>query len=91
MRTDIVRAQPIDGYRIHVTFEDGVEGEVDITRLVDFAGVFAPLRGEDYFRLVAVNPDTGTICWPNGADIDPDVLYHAVTGEPLPKPLTQTR
>jgi hypothetical protein len=33
---------------------------------------------------VTVTPDVGTICWPNGADLDPDVLYALVTGESLP-------
>jgi hypothetical protein len=90
MLIDVVSAQPLDDHRVHLVFEDGVEGEIDIADFVDFTGVFAPLADEGYFRQVAVNPDIGTICWPNGADIDPDVLYHAVTGEPLPKFLSQT-
>ena len=27
------------------------------------------------FRAVRVDEELGTIVWPNGADIDPDVLY----------------
>lgn len=91
MLVDIVSVQPLDDHRIHLTFEDGVEGEIDVSRFVDFTGVFEPLNEEVYFRQVTVNHDIGTICWPNGADIDPDVLYHAITGEPLPKPLVQPR
>lgn len=67
-----------------IRFEDGVEGVIDVAALVAFKGVFAPLTDPDYFAQVAVNPEIGTICWPNDADLDPDVLYSEVTGEPLP-------
>jgi hypothetical protein len=83
MLQDIVTVKPLDGYRLCLRFEDGVEGSIDVTELVRFAGIFAPLRCRDYFVQVRVNPDIGTICWPNGADLDPDVLYSLVTGEPI--------
>jgi len=31
-----------------------------------------------------VDPDLGTICWPNGADLAPDMLYAKITGRSLP-------
>ena len=51
--------------------------------LVDFTEVFAPLRAHDYFRKVRVNSELGTTCWPNGADLDPDVLYSLISREPI--------
>jgi hypothetical protein len=37
--------------------------------------IFEPLRGDPAaFRAVRVDPQLRTIAWPNGADIDPDVL-----------------
>ena len=45
--------------------------------LVPFDGVFEPLASLDYFRQVHVEPDIGTIVWPNGADLCPDVLYES--------------
>jgi hypothetical protein len=86
MLIDVTSVQPLDGYCLHVQFEDGVEGTVDLAEIVSFTGVFAPLKDRAYFIQVYVNPDLGTICWPNGADIDPDVLYALVTGEPIPAP-----
>jgi hypothetical protein len=84
MLKDIVEARTLIDFRVHLRFEDGVEGEVDLARLIRFEGVFAPLRDAKEFARLAVNVETGTICWPNGADLDPDVLYAAVTGEPIP-------
>jgi len=86
MLKDIVQVEPLGGYRLHLRFEDGVEGSVDVAELIEFTGVFAPLRDRDTFLQVRVNPDLGTICWPNGADLDPDVLYARVTGEPIVVP-----
>ena len=69
---------------LYVRFEDGVAGEVDVAALVVFDGVFAPLMDERRFAEVEVNRELGTICWPGGADLDPDVLYAHVSGEPIP-------
>lgn len=83
MLKDVIVVEPLDNHRLYLLFEDGVEGVVSLTELVDFTGVFTPLRQPDYFAQVRVDPELGTICWPNGADIDPDVLYSQVTGEPI--------
>jgi hypothetical protein len=80
MLKDIVEARPLGKHRLHLRFEDGVEGEIDIASMVDFTGVLAPLADPTFFAQVTANPETGTITWPNGADLDPDVLYAAVTG-----------
>jgi hypothetical protein len=85
MLKDIVEVRPIEDYRLFLRFEDGVEGVVDVATMVRFDGVFAPLRDRDEFRRVCVNPEVGTICWPNGADLDPDVLYAHISGQPLPR------
>ncbi len=84
MLKDIVSAQPLTGYRLHLRFEDGVEGDVDVSGLVRFDGIFAALRDHAFFEQVRVNPELGAIYWPNGADLDPDVLYSRITGIPLP-------
>ncbi len=80
MLKDIIDVQPTTEYRLRLTFEDGIEGEVDVAELVEFVGVFAPLKDRQEFLKVRVNPELGTICWPNGADLDPDVLYAKVSG-----------
>ncbi len=84
MLKDVVEVNPLADYRLHLRFEDGATGEIDLAELVEFRGVFAPLADKAYFDLVRVEPTLGTVVWPNGADLDPDVLYSLATGEPLP-------
>jgi hypothetical protein len=84
MLKDIVEARIVEGHRVHLRFEDGLEGDVDIGRLIRFEGVFALLRDPNEFARMAVNAELGTICWPSGADLDPDVLYAQVSGKPIP-------
>ena len=89
MLSDVVKVEPRGGYRIWLQFQDGMEGEVDLEPLLSFRGVFAPLRDPGYFARVRVNPELGTICWPNDADWDPLVLYSLVTGRPIETLLTR--
>ena len=72
--------------RVHVTgpfqlvldFTDGTSGSVDLASWIGGrGGVFAALQDQAYFARVAVNPEAGTIVWPNGVDLDPDMLYEA--------------
>ncbi|NJP10480.1 MAG: DUF2442 domain-containing protein [Leptolyngbyaceae cyanobacterium RU_5_1] len=84
MLKDIVAVKPLAGYQLFLRFEDGIEGVVDISQLIPFSGIFAPLQDLDYFAQVQIHPELGTIIWQNGADLDPDVLYSVVTERPIP-------
>jgi hypothetical protein len=86
MLKDIVKVKPLKNHRLQLEFEDGVKGEVDLRKLIKFKGVFKPLEDYTFFVKVKVNPEWGTIFWPNGADLDPDVLYSLVTGEKIEIP-----
>lgn len=90
MLKDIVAAVPLNAYTLQITFEDGLEGTIDIAQMIAFEGIFRPLKEPEYFQQVTVSPDLGTLCWPNGADLDPDVLYAAIQATPAPSPLAQT-
>ena len=76
---DVKSVHSLEDYRLHLVFADGTEGDVDIARLIEFSGIFEPLREVREFQRVYVDPEAGTIVWPNGADLDPLVLYAAVT------------
>jgi hypothetical protein len=91
MMKDVVEAKPLDRFWLHVRFEDGLEGEIDLAGLIRFEGVFAPLRDPTRFSEVRVHPELGTVCWPNGADLDPDVLYARISGKSIKLAPEETR
>jgi len=64
----------LSGYRLVVTFEDGVRKIVDLQPHLH-GEIFEPLKDLDYFKTVRVNPDIDTIVWDNDADFSPDFLY----------------
>jgi len=71
-------------YRLELSFADGTTGELDFKdRVVGRGGVFSPLEDIGFFRQVKVDPEAGTIVWPNDVDFCPDVLYSIVTGKPI--------
>jgi hypothetical protein len=84
MLDDIIEVRHLGDHRLFLRFSDGADGEIDLAPLLQFTGVFEPLRDPQFFALVRVDSDIGTIVWPNGADLCPDVLRHHITGEPLP-------
>jgi hypothetical protein len=71
-------------YRLELHFTDGTKGELDMKdRVIGRGGVFAPLEDVTFFGQVKVDPEAGTIVWPNEVDLCPDVLYSLVTGRSL--------
>ena len=61
MLKDVTHVQAVGGYRLRLRFEDGVSGEVDVSELIEFRGVFAPLRDTAEFARVQVDRESGTI------------------------------
>lgn len=74
---DVVEARYVSGYTVWLRFDDGVAGDVDLSAYLE-GEVFAPLQDRSYFAHLVVNPDTGTIEWPNRADFAPEFLYERV-------------
>jgi hypothetical protein len=80
MPRDVVAVRALAGWRLAVGFDDGTEGVVNVAELVRFTGVFGPLEDPRFFAAVGVHPELGVVCWPNGADLDSDVLHAHVVG-----------
>ena len=79
----IKEVKPLLEHRIWIRFDDGAEGEVDLSDLVG-KGVFIAWNDPEHFQQVFVHPESRTVTWPGGIDLDPDVLYCDISGASLP-------
>jgi hypothetical protein len=77
---EITAVEHLGGFRLRLSFADGLVGDVDLSDRFDgeLGPVFLPLRDVAYFARVFVDPELGTIVWPNGADLAPDVLHEQI-------------
>ena len=85
MLVDVISVRPLGGHRLWLRFEDGIEGELDLARVLSFEGVFAPLREPEFFARVRIDDEWGTIGWPGEIDLDSEMLHSLVRGAPLPR------
>lgn len=77
-RARIISCKALPNYRVWVRFDDGLEGEVDLSHLVG-QGVFAAWESMEFFNQVRVDPKTDTICWGKDIDLDPYVLREKIS------------
>ena len=74
----IKKVEYIDGYRLKLLFSDKKTKIVDIEPIIKKSkGLFHPLKDIEYFKRVSLDDSQHplSICWPNGEDLCPDVLY----------------
>ena len=75
---EVAEARPTAGRRVWLRFANSEDGEVDLSRYLNYGPVFVPLAEEEFFRQLRV--EGGTIAWPNGADIAPERLHELLVG-----------
>ena len=64
----------VGAYTLLVTFSDATEQRIDFRPVLKGA-VLGPLRDLSTFNAVTLDPEVGTLTWPNGADFDPATLH----------------
>jgi hypothetical protein len=64
----------VGAYTLSVTFADGTEQRIDFKPVLHGA-LFGPLQDPATFNQVTLDPEVGTLVWPNGADFDPATLH----------------
>ncbi len=74
-----IEVRPIGRYRIWLKYQDGTEGEVDLSHLAG-KGVFVAWEKEDGFAKVVLGAH-GAVEWPGDIDLCPDALYLQLTGK----------
>lgn len=79
----VLEAQVCGPQSLLVRFNDGSRRRVNLTPLLHGV-VFEPLKDPQYFARVVVDPISGTVVWPNGADLAPEALQ-----ELAPEPVEQ--
>lgn len=67
----------LNNYQIKLKFDDSKEGYIDLAQYL-WGEMFEPLKDLKYFKKLFIDKDTGTVTWPNGADIAPETLYDGV-------------
>ena len=72
---DVADVRVLDRHVVELTFADGSERVIDLEPLL-WGPMFEPLVADyELFRQVRVDPEAGTIVWPNGANISPRTLF----------------
>ena len=67
-------ARPLEGHKLELGLSDGRTHVVDVAPLLRGPMLEPVRRDPQLFRSVRVDETLGTVVWPNGADLDPDVL-----------------
>lgn len=66
-------------YQLHLVFDDGIQGTVDLSYLVG-QGVFSIWSDPGVFEHVQIG-SSGELVWSDQADLCSDALYLKVTGK----------
>ena len=80
MHPRVRRASVVGPFQLALEFADGSRGTADLRAvLAGRRGVLEALSDPAVFAQVAVDPEAGTVVWPNGADVDPDLQFELTT------------
>jgi hypothetical protein len=78
----VVGVAVVGDHVLRLLFSDGAVGDVDFSA-EQWTGVLAPLNDSAYFTEVMVDPEAGTVVWPDGIDLAPEPLYEQARAHPL--------
>jgi hypothetical protein len=80
----VSKVEYLSEYKLKIAFSNGGVKVVDFEDWIFQDNFYLmPLREVAYFKKVHLDDCNYSICWPNGADFSPDVLYEV--GKDLPR------
>ncbi|MCC3424554.1 MAG: DUF2442 domain-containing protein [Microcoleus sp. PH2017_29_MFU_D_A] len=80
MSPKVIKVEPLENYRLRLTFSNGEIRLFNVTPYLD-KGIFTELQNIEYFQQVKLT--FGSIQWPHEQDFSPDTLY--LTSQPEEK------
>jgi hypothetical protein len=70
----VIRFEVVGPLALCIEFDDGTEQVIDFHPVLR-GPVYGPLRDEEVFGRVEIDPEIHTLVWPNAADFDPETLH----------------
>ncbi len=70
----VTRFEIIGPHTLAVRFGDGTERQIDFGPVLHGV-LFGPLQDLTTFNAAMLDPEAGTLIWPNGAGFDPATLH----------------
>ena len=86
----LIAAEPREGFRVWVKFDDGEEGEVDFSD-IPRDGVFEVWNDREFFKQVRISEEFKCLEWPGELDFCPDATYMRLTGKTVWELMPKTR
>ena len=74
-----IAVEPREDYKVWLRYEDGVEGEVDLSD-IPRCGIFEVWNDKSFFKKVYIS-EFDAIAWTEDAELCPDSLYIKLTGK----------
>ncbi|MDZ4712542.1 MAG: DUF2442 domain-containing protein [bacterium] len=75
-----IKVKPLENYKIWIEFEDGVNGELDLTFLQN-KGVFKALNDHNVFKKIYIDVETKSVAWTKDIELDSNNLYLKLIGK----------
>jgi hypothetical protein len=75
---NVTSVTPLGAFKLRVSFSDGASGDHDFAPIIAAGGqMVEPLRDREVFQKAFVM--MGTLCWPNGFDLDAIQLHREMS------------